>query len=51
MQLARLNQQGTNFVNWSKSVRRALADRSKLELITNSFPEPPPFQLGTIRSG
>lgn len=31
-----------NFLNWSRSIRRALAAKSKLELLDGTFPEPAP---------
>lgn len=40
MQLVTAPLTGNNFLNWSKSVRRALAARSKLEFLDGSFPEP-----------
>lgn len=40
LQLISAQLNGVNFLNWSKSIKRALAARSKLELLDGTFPEP-----------
>lgn len=40
MQLVTTPLTGNNFLHWSKSIRRGLATRSKLEFIDGTFPEP-----------
>lgn len=42
MQLISAQLTGANFLNWSKSIKRALAARSKLELLDGTFLEPKP---------
>lgn len=42
MQLVSTQLTGINFLNWSRSVKRALGARSKLELIDGTLPEPEP---------
>lgn len=42
MQLVSAQLTGTNFLNWSRSIGRALAAKSKLEFTDGSFPEPNP---------
>lgn len=41
IQLVSAQLTGTNFINWSKSIKRALAARSKLDFITGNLPMPP----------
>lgn len=42
MQVVTAQLTGNNFLHWSKSIRRALAARSKLEFLDGTFPEPHP---------
>lgn len=42
MQLVSAPLTAMNFMNWSRSIRRALGARSKLELLDGTFPEPDP---------
>lgn len=42
IQLVSAQLTSTNFINWSRSIRRALATRNKLEFISGTFPKHPP---------
>lgn len=42
MQLVAAPLTGTNFLNWSRSVKRALGAKSKLELLDGTLSEPDP---------